>query len=411
MKLFSNISSWFISLFKVWKREFYLVCTDVGVLIFFLFLPTAYPVIYTLIYNPEVVVDLPVVVVDNCHTARSRDLTRMVNATPAIKISGYAASLDEAREAMDSHEAVAIMEIPATFDKNLGRGEQSTVPVYFDMSLLLRYRAMLSALTDIQIAYGTKFQGELFNTIGLPAQSFASQGTPVNNEAVFLGDPTQGFASFIIPGILVLIIQQSLILGITMLAGGAAERRRRNNGYDPMAVDAPPAATLIGKALCYMVIYVPLVLYMLHWVPEMFALPHTGDFHHYFIYIMPMLLATTFLGTILGTMVTERESSMMVIVFTSVVFLFLSGLTWPRYAMSPFWTAVGDLIPATWGVEGFIRINSNHATIEQQSTPYLWLWGLSAGYFVIAWMIVRYRRARNRRLAPSVTTGQEGGVS
>lgn len=403
MKLFNNILSWFKDLYLVWRREFYLVCTDAGVLVFFIFLPILYPVIYTVIYNPEVVVNLPVVVVDNSRTARSRDFARMVNATPTIDIIGYAATLDEAREAMNEHDAFGIMEIPHDFDKKLGRDEQATIPFYFDMSLLLRYRQMLSALTDIQIAYGAKFQAEKISEIGLLAQPVEVQGTPVNNSAMFLGDPTQGFASFIIPGIVVLILQQSLILGITMLAGGSAERRRRNGGFDPMQVDAPPTATLLGKALCYITIYIPMVFFLFHFVPEMFALPHYGSPMQYLPFILPMVIGAIFLGIIAGTMVTERESSLMVVVFTSVVFLFLSGLTWPRYAMSPFWRAVGNLVPATWGVEGFIRINSNNGTLEQQSTPYTALWILAAAYFVISYMIIRYRRARNRRLSPAPT--------
>lgn len=57
--------------------------------------------------------------------------------------------------------------------------------------------------------------------------------------------------------------------------------------------------------------------------------------------------------------------------------------------MSPFWTLVGDLIPATWGVEGFIRLNSNNASLIQNSTPYLMMWLLAAIYFVTA-VTLRY---------------------
>ena len=47
--------NWFKSLFRVWRRETRLVFTDIGVLLFFFALPLAYPIVYTLIYNPEVV--------------------------------------------------------------------------------------------------------------------------------------------------------------------------------------------------------------------------------------------------------------------------------------------------------------------------------------------------------------------
>ena len=95
----------------------------------------------------------------------------------------------------------------------------------------------------------------------------------------------------------------------------------------------------------------------------------------------------------------ERESPFILIVATSVVFLFISGLTWPRYAMMPLWRALGDIIPATWGIEGFVRINNNAATIADNTRPYLWLWGLTALYMctaIAAQMLIERRENRKR---------------
>ena len=181
-----------------------------------------------------------------------------------------------------------------------------------------------------------------------------------------------------------------MVLGVVMLAGGAAERRRRNGGIDPLGVRAPAGATVLGKMLCYVLLYLPLSLYALHLVPMMFSLPHIGDVGDYLLFILPMLIAAAFMGMTLSVFVTGREAAMPVIVFTSVLFLFLSGLTWPRYAMSGFWTLVGDCVPATWGVEGFIRLNSNGSTLFEQSHPYRMLWLLAAVYFMTAYALQRY---------------------
>ena len=94
----SSLKQWSSALLKVWTREFVLVFSDIGVLLFFILLPTIYPLIYTLIYNPEVVHDIPVAVVDNCRSTNSRQFVRMADATEAIHIVGYAASISEARE-------------------------------------------------------------------------------------------------------------------------------------------------------------------------------------------------------------------------------------------------------------------------------------------------------------------------
>lgn len=370
---------------------------DAGVMLFFFALPTVYPVVYTIIYNPEIVTDMPVVVVDDSRTASSRNLARMVDATQAMEVYDYAPDMAAARDIMNSHNCFGILHIPYDYDKKLGRGEQTVVNFYSEMSLLLRYRSFVAALTDIQLELGTHIQAQKISETGM--ESLGSVAAPVQSESIMLGDPTQGFASFIIPGILILILQQSLILGVTMLAGGAKERRRANGGIDPMSVDAPLSAQMFGKLMCYLCIYTPMVLYILHIVPLMFSLPQVGSLGQCCLLILPMLIASTFLGYCLSWFVKERESSLLVIVFTSVVFLFLSGLTWPRYAMNGFWRLVGDAVPATWGVEAFVRMNSNGSPLWEQAHQYLMLWVLAAVYFVIAYCLQRYCQGK-RKLLP-----------
>ena len=392
IRFFHNIKSWTASLLRVTANEFRLVFKDQGVLLFFFFLPLVYPVIYTLIYNPEVPRDLAVAVVDNCRSSQSRELVRHIDATPEIHIIGYASSLEEARRWKNEKACYGILEIPADYSHKLGRGEPANVQFYSDMSLLLRYRSFMSALTDVQLATGAEIRSQLINDAGIIGQGMG--GTPVENQSFMLGDTEQGFASFVIPGIVILILQQSLVLGITMLAGTSADRRRRNRGYDPEQVDAPVGATILGKTFCYMFIYIPLVLYIIHFIPVMFNLPHIGDLWECFLFVMPLVVASIFFGMTVSVLVKEREMSLVLVVFTSVVFLFLSGLTWPRYAMNDLWVWVGNAVPAIWGVEGFIRMNSNGASLAGNWHPYMAMWILAAIYFVTACLVEWCKRRR-----------------
>ena len=108
------------------------------------------------------------------------------------------------------------------------------------------------------------------------------------------------------------------------------------------------------------------------------------------MFILPMVIACLGLGFCFQAVVWERESVFVLWVATSVAFLFLSGLTWPRYAMPGFWRFVGDLVPATWGVEGFIRMNTNGATLAQVRTEYINLWILAAVYLVAGYCVRRW---------------------
>lgn len=379
--------NWFKSLFRVWRRETRLVFTDMGVMLFFFALPIAYPVVYTLIYNPEVVKKIDTVVVDHSRSSESRELVRELGATQSINIIGYASDLAEAKRAWHEKKCYGIVEIPADYARSLGNGGQGVVQFYADVSLLIRYRQYLFSITDVQMNEALRVTAGRLAQGGLITSNI--HGLPVNSQANFLGDVTQGFASFVMPGIVVLILQQSMLLGITMIAGTARDRRRKNGGIDPLAYNAGPLATVLGKSLCYMMVYLPLSYYILEIIPYMFALPHVGRFLDFMPVVFVMLLATTFLGQTIQVFVRERETSLLVVVFTSVVFLFLSGLTWPRYAFNKFWYMISELIPSTLGMEGLIHITSDGATLSDVGHYYWGLWVLTGVYFVTA-LLLRY---------------------
>ena len=370
MNLFRSFRRWSTDMGRVFRNEWSLVLGDVGVILFFFILPLAYPIVYTLIYNPEVVEKMPVAIVDNCRSAESREFAFKADACPAIKVYSFPADMAEARSQMAAGDIFGIIEIPSSYARDLATGQQTHIQFYAEMSLLLRYRSFLSALTDLQMELVGERTAEKIEGHGLG--SLAVSGMPVKSHSNFLGDTEQGFASFVIPGIVI----------------------------DPKAVNGVSAsATVWGKTLCYLVCYIPVTLYILRFIPEIFNLPHYGSPADYLLFIFPMLLASAFLGQTLNYFMKERESAFIIIVFTSVVFLFLSGLTWPRYAMSPLWLALGDLVPGVWGVEGFIRINSNAASLAETATAFKAMWILAAVYMLSAFWVTAYIDAREKRRA------------
>ena len=151
MKLFRGIRNWLLWCGRAFAREWNIALHDQGVMIFFLVLPIIYPIIYTLIYNPEVLRDIDIVVVDQDHTARSRQLVRDAAASPTIRVYDYAADMPEARRMMAEGKAYGILYIPKDFGKQVGRMSTAHATFYADMSLLLRYRDFVSALADVQL--------------------------------------------------------------------------------------------------------------------------------------------------------------------------------------------------------------------------------------------------------------------
>lgn len=389
--------SYIRQLFDVYCREFRLVIHDPGILLFFLFLPLAYPVIYSLIYNPELVRDVRMVVVDNDRSAESRKLVRALDATEEAWVIGYAADMAEARRAMDSHDCYAILEIPGDFGKKIGRGEQANAMIYCESSLLLRYRGFVMASTNVAQEMGAEILSERINEVAPLAETVADGDLlPINDIA--MGNTRSGFDSFIMPAVLILILHQCIILACGM-AGGAKRERPAQIGYNGVNEMPSVLMTMLGQMLCYItVLFVPMI-FLIHYVPLIFAFPMEGSLLEIFAFLLPMCLACMGLGFCLQGIVWERETVFVLWVVTSLVLLFMSGITWPRYAMSPFWHFFSDCIPATWGVEGFVHINTNGASLGQVSNAYVHLWILAAVYLACAYVVQRWV------VRPSIVSG------
>ena len=390
-KKHSRLFMWFIQVLRVCGRELLLVFRDEGVVIFFLVLNAVYPVFYALIYNPEVVRDEAVVVVDDNRTVMSRDLIRRMDATQEVAIVGYAANMQEAQEAMHSKACYGILYVPRDFSQSVTRGDQGHVSLYCDMSVMMRYKAMFTALTNVTQAMGN----ERLTAIVEPVLN--TSGSVIENHQVPVGNPAMGIASAVLLFILPLVLQQSMIMGIAMLHGGSVERRRRNGGHDPMAIEASPGATIIGKMMCHQIVFVIPVIYVLHYVPLMFGFPQYGNFLHIICLAIPFVIAVSFMGQTLSAVVNERESVFLLFVFSSVIFVFLTGVSWPRYLMSRLWWLVGDCVPATWMSNGYVLMQSNGATLYQVQHQYWMLWLQLPVMFILAYVVERFINRRRYR--------------
>ena len=393
-KLRHIIREGFEDIFFIWKDELKNVFRDAGVLIFFFLVPLAYPLLYSFIYNNEVVRDAKLVVVDQSDSYLSREFTRRVNATADVEVISTCTDMAEAKRYLDEKKAYGILYFPESFSKEVYRGEQATVSLYCDMSSLLFYKAFLLSATEVSLDLGREIQLSRLSSSSEKQDEITVN--PIPYESITLFNPQNGFASFLVPAILILVIQQTLVLGIGMLGGTVREENRLETL--PQSVGRHFHGTLrivFGKSLTYLMIYILVCIWALAVVPKLFALPQIGDPLTLLLFILPYLLACIFFAMTLAGFMTTRESPMLVFVFTSVLFLFISGISWPKEAIPPFWKAIGYLFPSTPGIQGFVRINTCGATLNEVVFEYRMLWVQTGVYFLSACLIQRRALARH----------------
>ena len=381
--------------FFIWKEELRNVFKDMGVMIFFFLVPFMYPLLYSFIYNNEVVRDAKMVVVDHSDSFLSREFTRRVNATPDVEVVGVCSDMAEAKKMLDEKKAYGILLFPSDFSKDVHVGKQAHVSLYSDMSALLFYKAFLMSATEVSLDLGKELRAH--NHPSSTDEMDRITVDPIPYESVAMFNTQNGFASFLVPAILILVLQQTLILGVGMLGGTA---REKNSYHLLVSVSRHFSGTLrivFGKSLAYLMLYVLVSIWVLAIVPHLFSLPQVGDPLNILLFVLPYLFACIFFSMTLSGLMTTRESPMLVFVFTSVILLFISGVSWPAVAVPPFWKALGYIFPSTPGIQGFIRINTAGATIHEVAHEYQTLWVQAGFYFVTACLMYRYQIIQSRR--------------
>ena len=140
--LFAQISQGINDMCYIWWLEMKNTFKDEGMLIFFILVPLGYPLLYSWIYNNEVVRDVPVAIVDMSHSNASRKFINMFDASPDTHAAYYCNNLQEAKDLVGKQKVHGTLYFPPDFEKQIGRGEKAVVDVYCDMSLMPTYKAI-----------------------------------------------------------------------------------------------------------------------------------------------------------------------------------------------------------------------------------------------------------------------------
>lgn len=377
-----------LNIFQIWYREIGNIFRDKGIMIFILFVPLAYPLLYSYVYTNEVVREVPVAVVDESHSELSRELLRKMDASPDMKIVAYCDNLSAAQEMIRRQEVYGIVRIPSDFTRELWKGNQAPIGLYCDMSSMLYYKALLLTATNVSLEVNKDINVNHYLPSTTDRQAEITR-MPIDYDYVPLYNPQSGFAAFLIPPVLMLIIQQTLLLGIGMSTGNSREHHMGSViPFHPWYKN--PVHIVIGKALPYFMLYIILGVYMFAVVTRLFTLPQLGHYTTFIAFLVPFVLACIFLAMVLSSFIYRREDSILLLVFLSVPMLFLSGLSWPASDMPAFWKYFSYLFPSTFGMNGYVRITSSGARLSDISSEYIALWIQAGVYFLLAcWF---YRR-------------------
>ncbi len=368
---------------KSFVTELQRIFRDPGVVVIFIVATLAYPLIYKALYWNEQINDVPVAVVDLSNSPQSREFLHRWNASPDIKLTHTCSSMAEAEQLLRNQKVHGIIYFPRDFERQLADPlGQAHISLFCDMSSFLYMKAIYLSCNQVMLESMRNIQIDRYEQMGMDKEFAWSlvQDAPYHETALFT--PTGGYGSFLIPAVLVLILHQTLLFGICMLGGTAREENEESYTF----------TSLIGRAGACFLTYFGLAAILLGFFPRLFDIPHIGDIGTILLLIIPYLLAVIFFSLCVSVFIRNRESGLVLLISTSLIFLFMAGISWPKEMIPDAWRWVAACIPYTWGAHAFIHINSMGATLAQVTRELIALWVLTGAYGLLACILFYIRK-------------------
>jgi len=374
----------------VFKNEAKTIFSDIAIVLTIIGGVILYSFLYPQPYSSQSVSGLPVSVVDLDRSDVSKDIIFKLNATPQISVTRVDLSEMDAKDALVAGDVKAIVIIPSSFKKNLALNKSPTVAIGADSSYFLIYGgvlegAMKSVLTTsatIKVANLLKKQ--------VPLSGAKEAYTPYSLNIMNLFNTQNSYTQYVIPAVFVLILQQTMLIGLGILGGGINEKLLC--GEDGYFVIAPVWMMMLSRVIIFGFIFFFHMLFYFGFSFELFEVTRLATITDLLTFGVPFLLSSIFLGIFLGSLFTSREIATPVVLFTSLPLVFSAGFVWPIEAVPEFIQVLSLLFPSTVAIDGFLKLNQMGADFDMVIVQCGVLWLQTLIYTLLSYFILREKR-------------------
>lgn len=328
--------------------------------------------VMSMVYANRTVWDLPVAVVDQDHSTASRQLIRQLDATSKISIKTYD-NLPDAQRDLAWRRLFAVIIMPTDLEKKILNGESIVIPVYGDATNRL---ANGQIQQDVVAAYQqllNEYNSGLLLRSGFTPGQAEVLLTPIRGQILEVFNPGISFAAIIFPGLLVMLLQHSLLIACV----------RVSIAMKSAPSGKPSIPVYLGglSALLPIWLFLSIVLFVL-W-PWLLGYRQTASIPEVLLLTFPFLLAVLGLGKLVTECLRSVEMIYLTLSFVTMPIFYISGTIWPLQAMPGWVRAISSMLPSTWATKAIAGVNQMGLSLRDVVGDMLILLLLGAIYTLI----------------------------
>lgn len=343
-----------------------------------------YPIMVLIIFPWAInfeIKNIKIHVQDNAKTGYSQRLINKIEASTYFILTDISSDYERAISNIEKEKADIILEIPASFDKDIVKEKNASVRIAANAVNSTQGLLGNNYLTQIINDFSQELRSELY------LMSQVSQIPHIEVVTDYRYNKKLDYKLFMLPAFIALMI--TLICGIMPSLNIVLEKETGTI----QQINATPVSKfnfILAKLIPYWIIggIILSISFVLVWI--IYGLSPSGSFFTLYLASFIYVLGITGLGIIISNYSDTLQQSMFLIMFFILIIILLSGMFTPVSGM-PYWAQlIAYANPLTYYIEIMRLVYLKGSSLVDIIIPILWLIAFSVIFNV--WAVFSYRK-------------------
>lgn len=345
----------------------------------------------TTIFGNGQLENLPVGVVDKDNSAESREVIRMVQASPSFNLAQAHHYLDEnkAREALQNMDIYGYFVIPSNYEKDLYNKKEPVLNFYFHYGLLAVGGEVNRAFTTVLSTYKAHFIAERVIGSGLDESMAKAVVMPATLKVAAIGNPNLNYTTFISYPFFFVFFQIIILTLIVYTVGKSIQNGIEDNLHK-----------VLKKVYLLMGIFLAETLFANFVFFVFLDIPCASSPTLVTISSVLFVLATISLAMIIAIGIPRMSIAISTASLVGALGATLSGVTFPLDQMYPLFQWFSYLFPVRYFTEIQHNLMYNYIGLEHS-----WIYFATLLTFVLAALLML---PRLEKILKKATTEERG---
>lgn len=331
-------------LLRLLLREVQRIAADHSLILTLLLAPLVYVFFYGSIYQYKAEEEVPIAVVDEDRTGLSQTLITQIDNSQMVNVA-LRTTLEGAKESMYRGHTQGFLYIEKGMEQKVMSLQQADMVLAVNAARFLPSSEVAGAITQIGLTVGAGVRLQYLQKQGMNTEASLQEVMPVNIDYRPMFNSRSDYGTFLLPGLIAMILQQTLLIG---LAGGSAAERQRGTVHDWLQTAGGSASlALWGKGLFYFLLFCAYAYFFLTVNFRVLELDILGSGWELAGITVVFLLALIPMGIFTGLLFRSQLLATQLMVFSTYPIFLITGYSWPLSEMPAIVKAVSYMLPIT----------------------------------------------------------------